>query len=396
MVIIIVILVLLILIGPTLMLASAFEVMPTFLLCAVFGGIIVFILKVMGKRDSKHSVEDIQNVSNEKINQNKVDIHKYDIEDKVFDNEQRKLLIKMKEEMPKFIFTRYINPKYSVNSLECIYKLFKNGYDFRANKDLKYIPDRDLDKFIRTIIFFWIISPDYTEDQILAIYDILFRESFRVLLKEKCLSADEFFNYLMGEKTHRAQTYLELFDQDPIYNFKSNREIQKKGEEVKKIVLKIFDKHNTINMMNFLSNFIVNDNLLKGFYSAYLEANNKQLIEKKVKYIQNKIIYNFQSKSSYVDMNSRFYNSWKKIKCGSNSYEFDEFFNRFNLKILILFRDYVSYEKFMYIVEYGIDTEYKLLDFVCKPNIDFDSCKKMIQDRKQGHALSEILKDQIN
>ena len=256
MVIIIVILVLLILIGPTLMLASAFEVMPTFLLCAVFGGIIVFILKVMGKRDSKHSVEDIQNVSNEKINQNKVDIHKYDIEDKVFDNEQRKLLIKMKEEMPKFIFTRYINPKYSVNSLECIYKLFKNGYDFRANKDLKYIPDRDLDKFIRTIIFFWIISPDYTEDQILAIYDILFRESFRVLLKEKSLSADEFFNYLMGEKTHRAQTYLELFDQDPIYNFKSNREIQKKGEEVKKIVLKIFDKHNTINMMNFLSNFI--------------------------------------------------------------------------------------------------------------------------------------------
>lgn len=275
MVIIIVILLLLILIGPTLMLASAFEVMPTFLLCAVFGGIIVFILKVMGKRDSKHSVEDIQNVSNEKINQNKVDIHKYDIEDKVFDNEQRKLLIKMKEEMPKFIFTRYINPKYSVNSLECIYKLFKNGYDFRANKDLKYIPDRDLDKFIRTIIFFWIISPDYTEDQILAIYDILFRESFRVLLKKKSLSADEFFNYLMGEKTHQAQTYLELFDQDPIYNFNANREIQKKGEEVKKIVLKIFDKHNTINMMNFLSNFIVNDNLLKGFYSAYLESNNK-------------------------------------------------------------------------------------------------------------------------
>ena len=149
-------------------------------------------------------------------------------------------------------------------------------------------------------------------------------------------------------------------------------------------------------MMNFLSNFIVNDNLLKGFYSAYLESNNKQLIEKKVKYIQNKIIYNCQSKSSYVDMNSRFYNSWKKIKCGSNSYEFDEFFNRFNLTILILFRDYVSYEKFMYIVKYGIDTEYKLLDFVCKPNIDFDSCKKMIQDRKQGHALSEILKDQIN
>ena len=129
----------------------------------------------------------------------------------------------------------------------------------------------------------------------------------------------------------------------------------------------------------------------------YIEQNSQYIDSVIKKYNKkNKIIYNCQSKSSYVDMNSRFYNSWKKIKCGSNSYEFDEFFNRFNLTILILFRDYVSYEKFMYIVKYGIDTEYKLLDFVCKPNIDFDSCKKMIQDRKQGHALSEILKDQIN